>query len=150
MKEILNSYYRFIKTTGKSRFDCEASTGDYEHFKTILTNKIKFNIGGLSLNLGDVPECFNNNRHRATQAITRGDNISKLFLFDIGNPTVFYGDAKDTNDVLIMVVENNTLEVFISKGNKNIQLDVCSEFINGSLEEEIQALKERAIKHEIK
>lgn len=150
MKDILTSYYRFLKTTGKSRFDCEASTGDYEHFNTILTNKIKFNIGGLSLNLGDVPECFNNNRHRATQAITRGDNISKLFLFDIGNPTVFYGDAKDTNDVLIMIVENNTLEIFISKGNKNIQLDVCSEFINGSLEEEIHALKQRAINHEIK
>lgn len=144
MSNVLNHYYSFVKTTGKNRFDCDASTGDYDYFEKKLLNKIKFNIGGLSINLGTVPECFNNNRHRATLAITRGQNISKLFLFNINEPFVFYGDAQNTNDALLIILKENVLEIFISVGYKNKQIDVCSEFENGSLNDEIELLKGKA------
>lgn len=144
MKSTLTSYYKFQKTTGKSRYDCNESTGDYEHFETILRNKSKFNVGGLSVHLCLVPESFNNTRHRATQTITRGLNISKLFLFDLQNPNVFYGDAQDTEDCLIIVHKNQVLEIFIAKGLRGIQQDVCYEFLNGGLDDEIEALKQRA------
>jgi hypothetical protein len=149
MKNVLNHYYRFIKTTGATRHDCNASTGDYEYFETRLINKIKYNVGGLSINLGSVPECFNNNRHRATLAISRGSNISKLFLFDINEPYVFYGDAQGTNDALLIIVKENIIEIFIAKDYKNKQIDVCSEFENGSLADEIEALKDRVSQKEL-
>ena len=144
MSTTLTSYYKFQRTTGKSRYDCIESTFDYPHFENILRNKIKYNVGGLSLNLGEVPEYFNNVRHRATQAITRGSNISKLFLFDLQNPCVFYGDAQDTDDCLIIVCQNNEIEIFVAKGLKGIQQDVCYEFLNGGLFDEIEAVKQRA------
>lgn len=139
----LNSYYKFKRTTGKSRFDCIESTADYLHFEQFLTNAIGYNKGGLSLHLGGRPEKWNTRGHRSDQAITKKENISTLYLSDIKKPTVFYGDAKGTSDTLIMIVKADTLEIFIAKGLKNIQSDVCYEFSNGGLDSEIEALKAR-------
>lgn len=139
----LNSFYKFQRTTGKTRFDCIESTGDYLHFEQFLKNAIGYNKGGLSLHLGARPATWNSRGHKADQAITKNQNISTLYLPDIKKPTVFYGDAKDTSDALIMVVSADTLEVFVAKGLKNIQSDVCYEFSSGGLNSEIEALKAR-------
>lgn len=137
----LDSYYRFKKTTGKSRYDCVASTADYLHFEQVLKNAIGYNKGGLSLHFGKRPTTWNSRGHKADQAITKNKNISTMYLSDIKKPTVFYGDAKDTSDTLIIIVIDDTLEVFIAKGLKNIQSDVCYEFSSGGLNNEIEALK---------
>ena len=139
----LNSYYKFKRTTGKSRFDCIESTADYLHFEQFLKNAIGYNKGGLALHLGARPATWNSRGHKADQAITKNKNISTLYLPDIKKPTVFYGDAKDTSDALVMVVSADTLEIFIAKGLKNIQSDVCYEFSSGGLDSEIEALKAR-------
>jgi hypothetical protein len=140
----LNSYYKFKRTTGKSRHDRIESTGDYLHFEQNLINAIGYNKGGLSLHLGARPAKWNSRGHRSDQAITKSNNISTLYLADIKKPTVFYGDAKGTSDALVMVVSGDTLEIFIAKGLKNIQSDVCYEFSSGGLDSEIETLRARS------
>jgi len=139
----INSYYKFQRTTGKSRFDCTESTADYLHFEQFLKNAIGYNTGGLSLHLGVRPASWNSRGHKADQAVTKNKNISTLFLPDIKKPNVFYGDAKGTSDALIMVLSIDNLEIYIAKGLKNIQSDVCYEFSSGGLDSEIEALKAR-------
>jgi len=139
----LNSYYKFKRTTGKSRFDCIESTADYLHFEQFLKNAIGYNKGGLSVHLGKRPTKWNARGHKSDQALTKTESVTTLYLADIKNPTVFYGDAKGTSDALVMVVSADTLEIFIAKGLKNIQSDVCYEFSNGGLNGEIEALKAR-------
>ena len=56
---ILTDYYKGEKLTdAKSRFDITASTGEYDLFESLLINKAKFNIGGLSFNFSLQPERF--------------------------------------------------------------------------------------------
>ena len=65
---ILTDYYKGQKlTNANSRFDITASTGGYDFFETLLINKQKFNIGGLSFNFGQRPDRWGGQKKRIWQ-----------------------------------------------------------------------------------
>jgi len=78
---ILTDYYKgeHLPDAAKTRFDITASTGSYEPFETKLKTK-----KGLSFYFGDVPERFRfSGKERPDKAITKGDNISSVFVPDV-------------------------------------------------------------------
>ena len=49
---ILTDFYKGQRLTeAQSRYDVTASTGEYDLFEILLINKLKFNVGGLSLTM---------------------------------------------------------------------------------------------------
>ena len=146
---ILTDYYHAQKLTGaESRFDITHSSQSYELFESLLINKRKFNVGGLSFNYVPRPASFKGIDGRKTEmAITKGNvNISSIHVPDLQNIQIGYGDANGTNDALIAVFSNayKTIELFIARGYKNDVLALYEEIKAGYLDAEIEAIKAKA------
>ena len=91
---ILTDYYHAQKLTGaESRFDITHSSQSYELFESLLINKRKFNVGGLSFNYVPRPASFKGIDGRKTEmAITKGNvNISSIHVPDLQNIQIGYG-----------------------------------------------------------
>jgi hypothetical protein len=147
---IFTDYYKAQKLTdAESRFDITASTCSYDLFESLLINKRRFNIGGLSFNYGDRPQAFNGNSNRLSEkALTKGNsNISSVFIPSAKNHLIGYGDIHTTNDALILLFSNDykTIEVLIARGYKNDCMALYQQFIADEFEHEIEALKSKSI-----
>ena len=103
---ILTDYYKGQKLTdAQSRFDITASTGEYDLFESLLINKQKFNIGGLSLNFGKRPDKWKGKK--TDMAITKGShNITSVKRPNIETPFA-YGDIHGSNDGCIIIFNSN-------------------------------------------
>lgn len=146
---ILTDYYKAEKLTdAESRFDVTSSTQSYELFESLLINKRKYNIGGLSFNYVPRPATFKGETGRKTEmAITKGNvNISGIYVPDLHSIHISYGDVNGTNDALIAIFSNDktTIELFIARGYKNDVLALYEEIKAGYLDAEIEALKAKA------
>jgi hypothetical protein len=79
---ILTDYYKFVHlpdSKSKMRRDCVVSTQSYNEFEN-LRNK----AGALFIYFGDLPLSFKGDvRRKADKAITKGKNISSIFVPDI-------------------------------------------------------------------
>ncbi len=143
---ILTDYYKMqeIKPLKSHRFDCVASTGEYEPFELIAQ---RAKVKRLFFYYNGVPDTFSANAQRkADRAITNGDNISSVYIPDLENPLRGYGDAKGTNDGLLFLFSEDykQLEVFVARGYKNNIKNLCNLFLDGELDGEINTLRERA------
>jgi len=145
---ILTDYYKGVKDpTKKTRFDVVAATSSYDVFERLLINKRAPKIGGLSFYFVDRPSHFKNKSQRQTdKAITKGtENISSIYIpdpiLDIG-----YGNVKGTEDALIVLCSENwnVIELFISRGQKNNQINLYQICADGELDEEINNLRKQA------
>lgn len=142
---ILTDYYLLqeIKPLKSHRFDCVASTGEYEPFETIAQrSKVK----RFFCYYNGVPSTFSADAQRkADRAITNGDNISSVFIPDLENPLKGYGDTKGTNDGLLFLFSEDykQLEIFVARGYKNNIQNLCNLFLDKELDDEITALKSR-------
>ncbi len=148
---ILTDCYRGEKLTdAKSRFDITASTGGYDLFETLLINKQKFNIGGLSFNFGQRPDRWGGKK--TDMAITKGShNITSVKRPNLENNTA-YGDINGSNDGCIIVFnpefkENgiNTIEIFIARGCRNDTEGLWELFTDGELSHEIETLRQKTV-----
>jgi hypothetical protein len=148
---ILTDYYKGQKlTVGNSRFDITASTGEYDLFETLLINKIKFNIGGLSFNCGQRPEKWGGKK--TDTAITKGShNVTSLKRPDLETPFA-YGDVHGSNDGVIIVFNPDyketgitTIELFIARGLRNDTGTLWELFTDGELNHEIEALRKKSV-----
>jgi len=146
---ILTDYYKGEKlpeTKAKTRYDVTASTGEYEHFETMLRVKRGENIGGLSFNFGDVPDRFRfSGKDKPDMAITRGDNISSVFVPDVTLPFAF-GDVNHTTDAILLIFSNDwqVIEIFIARGQRNNRRNLYHLLCDNELESEIETLRSRA------
>ena len=146
---ILTDYYKAEKlTVAQCRYDITISTNSYELFENLLINKRKFNVGGLSFNYVDRPATFNGNQNRlAEKAITKGNcNVSSVYVPNVENHLIAYGDINNTNDALILVFSQDysTIEVFIARGYKNDCMALYQQFIANEFEHEIEVLKAKS------
>lgn len=148
---ILTDYYRGEKLTdAKSRFDITASTGEYDLFESLLINKQKYNIGGLSFNFGQRPDKWGGKK--TDMAITKGSqNITSVKRPNLEN-NVAYGDINGSNDGLIILFNPDykeagitTIEIFIARGLKNDTDGLWELFTDGELSHEIEALSKKAV-----
>jgi len=146
---ILTDYYKAQKLTdAESRYDVDNSTQEYELFESLLINKRKYNVGGLSFNYVPRPASFKGIDGRKTEmAITKGNvNISSIHVPDLQKNQIGYGDVNGTNDALIAIFSNDhkTIELFIARGYKNDVLALYEEIKAGFLDAEIEAIRSKA------
>lgn len=146
---ILTDYYKAQKlTSAESRYDVTDSSQGYELFESLLINKRKYNVGGLSFNYVQRPASFKGaDGRKAEMAITKGNaNVSSVHIPDLQNNQIGYGDVNGTNDALITIFSNDykTIEIFIARGYKNDVLALYEEIKAGYLDAEIGVLKAKA------
>ncbi len=148
---IFSDYYKFEKLTeAKSRFDCTASTGEYDLFENLLINKRGFNIGGLSLNYTPQPETHRG--HRVDSILCKGSHsITKVIRPDPESP-VSYGDVYRSNDACIILLNSdyrengvNSIEVLVARGSRNDKVQLYHLFVDGELQHEFEDLRKRAV-----
>lgn len=147
---ILTDYYKgeHLPDAAKSRYDVTASTGEYEHYESILRVKRGANKGGLSFHYGDVPESWHYaNKDRPDKCITRGDNISSVLVPDITLPFA-YGDNLHTDDAILLIFSNGwqVIEIFIARGQRNNRRNLYQLLCDGELDNEIELLRNNAKK----
>ena len=148
---ILTDYYKGEKLTdAKSRFDITASTGEYDFFESLLINKLKFNIGGLSFNCGQRPDKWGGKK--TDMAITKGSqNVTSVKRPDLEN-NIAYGDVHGSNDGVIIVLNPDYkeagiiwIEIFIARGLRNDTDGLWELFTDGELNNEIELLRQKAV-----
>ncbi len=133
-----------IAGKSKSRFDCVASTGEYEPFEDIAR---RARVKHLFFYYNGVPDNFSANAQRkADKAITNGQNISSVFTPDIEQPLKGYGDTKGTRDGLLFLFREDykQVEVFVARGRKGDIKCLFTAFCDGELDEEVEVLRNRA------
>lgn len=145
---ILTDYYKGKKLTdAESRYDIEQSSHSYEYFETLLLNKRKFNVGGLSFNYVPRPASFKGiDGRKPDMAITKGNvNVSSVHTPDLQKHLIGSGDVNGTNDALIFVFspDYKTIEIFVARGYKNDELTLYEAAKTGDLDEEMEALRAR-------
>lgn len=148
---ILTDYYKGEKLTdAKCRFDVTTSTGEYDLFESLLINKRKFNIDGLSFNFALQPEAHSGKK--VDNILSKGNHsITKVFRPDIESNLAF-GDINGSNDGCIIVFNTDykktgigTIEIFIARGCKNDTNGLWFLFSDGELSHEVEALRKRSV-----
>lgn len=142
---ILTDYYKFVHlpdSKSKMRRDCIASTQSYNEFESLRNKQ-----GELFIYFGDVPQKFNGGIYRrANKAITKGKNISSIFVPDVLQ-NLAYGDIMGTKDAILILFEEDykTIEIFVARGQKNNSYNLWLMFVGGELNDEISKLKNVAV-----
>ena len=148
---ILTDYYKGEKLTeAQSRFDITASTGEYDLFESLLINKRKFNIGGLSFNFAPQPETHGGKK--VDFILCKGcHSITKVFRPNLEN-NLAYGDINGSNDGCVMVFNPDfkqngitTIELFIARGLRSDKDGLWNLFSDGELSHEIEALRKISV-----
>lgn len=164
---ILTDLYRFEKKAGtisKLRIDCTASTRSYEPLENKRATKglrhtgkrDGCNVGDLFCYFGDVPEQFGGDaKRKADRALTKTKNISSIYVPDPCSGLA-YGDMKGTADALLFVMQDAevtdgrlndgaVIEIFVARGLARNRVALYNELADGLLDDEIAALRERAV-----
>jgi len=142
---ILTDYYKAEKlpeSKSKLRYDVTQSTGNYEPFETIMSNK----KGEQFFYYGDVPATFNGHvKRQAEKCITKGKNISSVFVPDVTLPFA-YGDVNGTSDGIILIFDEDytIIEIFVARGHKNNKRNLYFLLCDGELQNEIETLRKNA------
>ena len=146
---IFTDYYKGeLLTDAKSRYDVTRSTGGYPLFESLLINKQKFNVGGLSFNYTPRPDNFKGNDKRLSDMIIGKGNssISSIYVTNLQKNYFAYGDVKTTNDAIAIIFDEDkkTIELFIARGLKNDKKQLYSDVCAGYYDEEIEAIRQIA------
>ena len=144
---ILTDYYllKELKQLKSHRFDVVATTGGYPPFEEIA-NRSKG--GRFFCYYNGVPETFSPNAQRkADRAITNTKNISSVFIPDLTNPLIGYGDTKGTADALLFLFSEDykQLEIVVARGYRNNARNLYNLLSDGGLEDELAVLRTRAL-----
>ncbi|MCD8295455.1 MAG: hypothetical protein LUE27_09485 [Clostridia bacterium] len=141
---ILTDYYLFkeVKIVKSHRYDCVASTGEYEPFEMIANKKNQ-----LFVYCNNVPDTFKAGAQRkATYAITHTTNITSVYIPDLEQQLKGYGDIHNTDDGLLFLFSEDMkeMEVFVARGYKHCIMELSTLFLDGELDDELDALRNRA------
>ena len=136
-------YFKFKQHTKfKTRYDLIANVGKYDRLLTPNTrNEITIYFTkphGIKASL----------ERKANFRIKQNDkHISGVFLIDIENPELAYGDVQNTMDSLLFVIKNETIEIIVLEGLKPFQHNINEEFLNGEYDSMIEELRESVNKN---
>ncbi len=143
----LTNYYKMEKLPGqrsKLRYDCTASTVDYEPFEQRARRgrerRFKFYYGG-------TPGTFHTRAQRKAEcAITDGTSISSVYTPDLSRPLLGYGDVANTLDALLFLFNEDytQIEIFVARGMKYHARGLFTLFADGALSDEVEALRAAA------
>jgi len=170
-KTVLTNYYKFERVPGtasKSKIVCTASTKDYKPLEVLRATRARkagkndaINVGDLFLYYGNIPDNFSNDaKAKADKCLTKTNNVSSISM--LPRSTVYgHGDMKGTPDALLFkfkdaeVTEGKlndgaVIEIFIAKGQAQNQRSLCSLMADGALDDEVQALREKARSEKLK
>lgn len=148
---ILTDYYKGEKlTVAIYRFDITTSTGEYDLFESLLINKRKFNIGGLSFNFAPQPETHGGKK--VDFILCKGSHsITKVFRPNLES-NLAYGDINGSNDGCLIVFNPDykeigitAIEIFIARGLRSDKDGLWFLFTDGDLNDEIEALRKKAV-----
>jgi hypothetical protein len=152
---IFTDYYKGEKlTNAKCRYDVTTSTGGYDFFESLLINKSRFNVGGLSFNCVPRPDPWKGKK--TDLALTKGSqNITSIKRPNVENNYAF-GDINHTNDGCIIVFNPDhktkgiiTIEIFIARGLRNDTNPLWDLFTDEELTHEIELLKQKAVTYSV-
>jgi len=141
---LITDYYKAEKlpeSKSKLRYDVTASTGNYEPFEALKNKKNE-----LFFYYGDVPDRFNSHvKRQAEKCITKGKNISSVFVPDVNLPFA-YGDVNNTLDAILLIFNENytTIEIFVARGQRNNKRNLYFLLSDGELQIEIEILRKNA------
>ena len=140
----LTDFYKMTKLPNcksKLRFDCIASTGEYEPFEERAQRgrdkRFKFYYGG-------TPDTFTAEAQKKTdRVITDTTNISGVYTPDLDSPLLAYGDVANTDDALLFLFSEDyrQIEIFVARGMKNHVKGLFALFADGELNDEIARLR---------
>jgi uncharacterized protein (DUF1786 family) len=141
---ILTDLYQAEKlpeSKSKLRYDIVASTGNYPPFETIMRNK----KGEQFFYYTDVPPRFNGNvKRQAEKCISKGKNISSVFVIDPNLPYA-YGDVFNTTDAILLIFNENSaiIEIFVARGQRNNKRNLYFMLCDGELQNDIETLRKK-------
>lgn len=140
-------YFAQLLTDAKSRFDVIKKYGGYPPFETSLLNKTKFNVGGLSFNYGKYTYGKANYKRLPQMSISRGKHISGVFVPNLENNLIAYGDVQGTNDAIILLFNDTytQIEILVARGKINDSIFLYNEVLAGEYNTEIEILRAKAI-----
>lgn len=127
-----------------NRLDCVASTGGYEPFEAMAA---KARCKRFFCYLSGVPDTFTADaQRRADMAITNAKNISSLYVPDLDQPLMAWGDVKGTTDAVLfrLAPDYKGMEIFIARGLKNNARNLFRAWADGELDEEMEAMRQAA------
>lgn len=145
--KIFTDYYKGeLLTIAKSRYDVTFKAGAYPPFETLLLNKSKFNVGGLSFNYGKYTYGSSHFKRKPSMAISRNTHISGVIVPNLQNRFIAYGDVINTKDGLIIIISEDysTIELFIARGYINDIPNIYTEVCTGELLNEMELLRAEA------
>jgi hypothetical protein len=145
MNNTLTDLYilREIKPIKSHRFDCIASTGNYQPFETIAD---KAKVKRFYCYYNGVPNTFNSHAHMAAEkTITCTKNISSVYTPDLDTPLLGYGDTAHTNDALLFVFSSDykQIELFVARGMRNHSQQLFKLLKNGQLRDDMSRLRQQ-------
>ena len=146
---ILTDYYKLqeLRQLKSHRYDTVASTGGYPPFEAIGARS---KGGKFHCYYNGVPDTFNSDAHRkADRAITCTKNISSVFIPDLTNPLIGYGDTRGTTDALLFLFSGDytQLEILVARGYRNNSRNLYNLLADGGLDDEITLLRQRAMEN---
>ena len=141
---ILTDYYKFVHlpdSKSKMRRDCIASTQSYNEFESLRNKQ-----GELFIYLVMYLKSLMGHLQEANKAITKGKNISSIFVPDVLQ-NLAYGDIRGTKDAILIQFDSDctTIEIFVARGQKNNSYNLWLMFVGGELNNEISKLKSMAV-----
>lgn len=143
---ILTDYYKMIeiKPLKSHRFDCVASTGEYDFFEDIAQ---RARDKRFFFYYTELPVSFSAHaQRRAERVITNKTNISSVYIQDLQDPLKGWGDVIGTEDAILFLFSDDykEMELFIARGYKNNVQGLFGLFQEGELDEEIKNIRARA------
>ena len=146
---IFTDYYRAerLSISAKDRFDITHKKGAYEVFETKLINKTKYNVGGLSLTYAKYDYGKTKSERKPEMQISRNGHISGIYIPDIQNHRIGFGDVYGTTDGIILLFNEDysVIEIFIARGKKNDIKHIHNQVKYGEYNNEIESLRAESI-----
>jgi len=136
---MIDNYFKFEKnlnSKAKTRYELVGySEPVYDHLN------LKF------IYFMNTPERIKANQKRKSDfGISQKEWISSVFIPDIEKSNLAYGDVKNTEDLILIIISENVLEFFLCKGKRNLFQTVLNLLYDGELDEEMTKIKSDAVK----
>ena len=91
----------------------------------------------------------NNERKSDLQISFNGRNLSSLYFIDFDKPAFAYGDIYKTEDLVLFIKENETIEMFILKSKINHLQAILDLWQDNELNSDIEYFRNKAVTLEI-
>lgn len=134
----LNHYFKFEragKSFHKTRYDIiEKTEPIYKH--------LDYNF----LYLYETPSQIRakQNKKSYLSLVTKDGFLTSVFFPDHSKPNLAIGDIKGTKDLLLIIIADDSIEIFVAENQKNTIPPVFYLFADKELDEEINILKAKS------